>query len=83
MNKYIFSEAGELDSVPSYTLPGQCPNPIRVSIAGGKKMTEGLIKGKAPGADGLRKEDLLLDLNDVPFVFSHCMSYTASKNVMV
>ena len=76
-NKYfqsVFSESGELNSVPSYNLPVQCP--IRVSTEGVRKMIEGLKMGKAPGPDGLKKEDLMIDVGLVSSMLTLIFQYS-------
>ena len=63
-NEYFQSVFTETDEgFPEYKSLGT--SPIIVTCEGVRKMIVGLTKGKAPGPDGLRKEDFMIDVDTV------------------
>lgn len=55
---------------------------IRVSTDGVRKMIRDLKKGKAPGPDGIRKEDLVLDIELTSAILSHIFQYSLDTGVL-
>ena len=70
----VFTEADEF--FPEYDLPDTSTSPIMVTCEGVEKMIVGLVKGKAPGPDGLRKEDFMVDVSTVSAMLTLVFQYS-------